>query len=104
MPLGEEIVLEPFQAADRLSRETTHLCQLTADRSSLGTDTFANGVLDPAREGRLELGGELGECLHLGARTLERGVDVALCGAPFGGLLEPLLGPCHRCFVHGLER
>ena len=104
MALGKEVVLEPLQAADRLSCETPHLCQLTADWSSLGADTFADGVLDPTGQGRLELSGELGERLHLGARTLESCVDVALCGAPLGRLLEPLPGPCHRCFVHGRER
>ena len=93
MPLGEEVVLEPLQAADRLSRETTHLCKLTADWSSLGADTLADGVLDSARQSRLELSGELGERLDLGARTLESCVDVALRGAPFGGLFEPLLVP-----------
>jgi hypothetical protein len=101
---GEEVVLQTLQAADRLSRETTHLCQLTADWSSLGTDTLADGILDPARQGRLKLGCELGEGLHLGARPLERRIHVTLCSAPFGGLLEPLPGPCHRCFVHGRER
>ena len=49
MSLGEEVVLEPFQAADRLPRETTHLCQLTADWSSLGANTLADGVLDSSR-------------------------------------------------------
>jgi hypothetical protein len=104
VPLGEEVVLEPLQAADRLSRETAHLCQLTPDWSSLGANTLADGVLDPARQRRLELRGKLGESLHLRARPLERRVHVALCGAPLRSLFEPLSCSCHRCFVHGLER
>ena len=104
MPLGEEVVLEPLQAADRLPGETTNLCQLTADRRSLGADTLANGVFDPARERRLELRGKRGERLDLCAGPFESRVDVALRGASFGGLLEPLFCPCHRCFVHGRER
>ena len=104
VPFGQEVVLEPLQPADRLSCETPHLCQLTADWSSFGANTLADGVLDAARQRRLELRGKLGEGLHLRARALERRVDVARCGTPFGGLFEPLPCPCHRCFVHGRER
>ena len=74
-------------------RETAHLGQLTADRSSLGANTLADGVLDAARQRRLELRGKLGESLDLGARALERRVDVAWCGAPFGGLLRAVAVP-----------
>lgn len=104
MSLGEKVVLEPFQAADRLSRETAHFCQLTADWSSLGADALTDGVFDPAWQRRLELSGQLGERLYLGARPLESRIDVALCSAPFSGLFEPLPCPCHSCLVHGLER
>jgi hypothetical protein len=102
--LREKVVLEPLEAADRLSGQTPDFCKLTADWSSLGADAFTDGVLDPARQGGLELGGELGERLHLGAGTLERGVHVALGGTPFGSLIEPLPRPCHCCFVHGRGR
>jgi hypothetical protein len=104
VPLGEEVVLQSFQAADRLSGEPAHLRQLTADRSSLGPDTFADGVLDSAGQRRLELRRELGQGLHLGSRAPERGVHVALGGAPFRSLSEPLSCPCHRSFVHALGR
>ena len=95
VPLGEEVVLEPLQAADRLSGETTYLCQLTADRSSLGADALANGVLDPAREGRLELRGELGERLDL-ARARSRAASTSPCA------LRPSAASSSRCLARAI--
>jgi hypothetical protein len=69
MSLGQKVVLEPLEAADGLPRKTPDFCKLTADWSSFGSDTFPDGVLDAPRQGRLELSGELGKCLHLGARS-----------------------------------
>ena len=46
MPLGEEVVLEAFEAADRLAGQASHLGELPADRSRFGSDAFADGILD----------------------------------------------------------
>ena len=104
MPLGEKVVLEAFQAADRLPGQAAYLCKLPADRSRLDADALADRVLDPARKRRLELRRELGERLDLPAGPLERSVDVALGGAPVCGVFEPFSCACHRSFVHGRER
>jgi hypothetical protein len=104
MTFREEIVFEALDAADRLSGETTHLCELPADWSRLAADAFANCVLDPARQRRLELRGQLRERLDLSPRPLESRLNVTLRGAPFRGLFEPLLCPCHCRFVHGQGR
>src|SRR4029453_17781664 len=103
VPLCEEVVLEPLQAADRLAREPTYLCQLPADRCGLGPDALADGVLDPARQSRLELRRELRERLHLGPCPLERRVHVARRGSLIARLLQACSCACHRCFVHGWE-
>ena len=100
MSLGEEVVLEPLQAADGLSGETAHFCELTADWSSLGSNTLADGVLDATGQRRLELRGELCEGFYLGPCALERCVDVGLGRAPSVRFLQALSRPRHGCFVH----
>ena len=104
MPFGEEVVLEAFQAADRLPGQAAHLCELPADRSCFCANAFAHRVFDPARKRRLELRRELCERLDLPAGSLERSVDVALGGAPACRIVQPFSCACHRSFVHGRER
>ena len=104
MAFRKEVVLETLEATDRLSGEATHFCELTADWSSFGADAFTDCVLHTARERRLELRGQLRERLDLRPRPLESRVHVTLGGASFRRLLEPLLCPCHGCFVHGQGR
>ena len=82
MPLGQEVVLESFEPANRLPGQPAHFGELPRDRRRLGPDALADRVLDPARKRRLELRGELGERLDLPPRPLERSIDVALAVRP----------------------
>src|SRR4029453_1852924 len=72
VPLGQEVVLEPLQAPDRLSREPAHLGELLGNRSRLGSNTVANRLPDLPWERGLERRGALGELLDLCPRPLER--------------------------------
>ena len=104
MPLGQEVVLEAFQAADRLPGQAAYLCKLPADRSCLDAHALADRILDPTRKRRLELRCKLCERLDLSAGPLERSIDIALGGAPGSGVVQPFSCACHRSFVHGPER
>jgi hypothetical protein len=104
MALGQEVVLEAFQPADRLPGQAAHLCELPADRSRFGPHALAHCILDSARKRRLELRRELCERLDLRAGPLERSVDVALGGAPACRVVQSFSCACHRSFVHGPER
>ena len=104
MALGEKIALEALEPANGLTGKPAHLCQLTSDRSRLGSDAVADGVLDLAWKRRLELGRQLGERLDLSSRPLQGGVDVTRARPTVCRLLYPFLRACDCSFVHGLER
>ena len=93
-----------FEPADRLIGEAAHLGELPADRPGLGLHAVADRVLDPSRKRGLDVGGQLGEGLDLGARPLERGVDLRRLDAALGRLLQALLRTGDRDFVHPAER
>src|SRR5687767_6119010 len=55
MPLREDVALEALEPAEQLVHQAAHLGELTADRTSLGRDTFLDGLADLRRQRRLEL-------------------------------------------------
>ncbi len=104
MSFREQVALEPLQPPDRLVRQPAHLGELPRDRLGLGPDSVANGVLDSAGKGRLQIRGQLGKLLDLPAGPLERGVDFAGLDAAVGSLFEA--SPCapDSAFIHWAER
>ena len=81
MPLGEEVALDPLEAANRLVQEATNLGDVPCDGEDLGTDAVANGGAHVLRDRHFELGGGDGQRLDLSARTLERGLDRGRLGS-----------------------
>ena len=104
MALGEKIAFEALEPANGLTGKPAHLCQLTSDRSRFGTDALADGILDLAWKCRLELGRQFRQCLDLGPRPLQGGIDVTRARPTVCRLLYPFLRACDCRFVHGLER
>jgi hypothetical protein len=104
VPFGEQVVLQPFESANRLIREATNFGELAAEGAGLGLDAVANRVLDASRERALEVGGELGERFDLRASTLEGGIDVGCLDAILGRVFKAFARACDRGFVHPPER
>ncbi len=104
VPLGQEVALEAFESANRLTRKASHLGELPSHRRGLGTHALPDGVLDASGKRRLDLRGELGQGLDLRPRPLQGGIDLAGPGAAFRGGLEALLRAYECSFVHGRER
>ena len=104
VPLREEVALDAFEPADDLVHQAADLGEVPAD----GADLLAQAVLqrfaDPAREGRLELGGRGGERLDLLARPLERRVDLRRLDPSARRLVDPLLRALDRVRIHRGER
>src|SRR5512133_3358017 len=103
VPLGREVVLEPFEPPDRLPGEPPHLGELPADGSRFHADALADGFLDPPGKRRLELRSKLGKRFYLCPRALQSGFDVALSGPAPGCALQALARPCNGHLVHGRD-
>jgi S-adenosylmethionine:tRNA ribosyltransferase-isomerase len=98
--LGEEVALEPLEAADRLIQQTAHLGDVACHREDLGAQAVADRRTDVGGNGRFELCGGRGERLDLIARALERGLDRAGRGTTCRGVGDPLLRTFQRQGVH----
>ena len=101
--LGEEIALEPLEAANGLVEEAANLGDVPGDRKNLGSHAVANGRADVLRYRDLELGSGDCERLDLAPRALERGLDRRRLGSPGGGIRDSLLRTLEREGIHGRE-
>ena len=96
----EQVALHALQTADRLPGQPAHLGDVAADGDGLLGQPLADGLADLARQRRLDLRGEVGECLDLLPRAPERRLDVARVDATLGGRRQTLLRTLDRGFVH----
>lgn len=103
MTLGEQVALEPLEAADRLIREPAYLGKLAGEWPRLGAEALPQRVVESSRQGRFELGGRRGERLDLAAGAFEHGLGGRGIDAAGGGLLKPLLGPLDHAFVYARD-
>jgi S-adenosylmethionine:tRNA ribosyltransferase-isomerase len=92
VPLGEEVALEPLEAAQRLVQQATDLGQVAADRLRLA----AHSVLDPRRQRLLERRCDRRERVDLLARPCEQRFECRSLRA----LPNPLLCTLDRAVVH----
>ena len=100
MPLREDVALEALEPAKQLVHQPTHLGELTADRASLGCDTFLDGLADFRRQRRLELSRSRGEVFEALPCALQGGVDVGGVRASLGSLCETLPRALDRVLIH----
>src|SRR5439155_22847507 len=85
VPLGEQVALEPLEAADDLVLEPAHLREVAHARAEM----LAQAVLDVHGKPRLQLGSRLRQRLQRLTGPLEGGVDGRRLDPAFGCLLEP---------------
>ena len=100
MPLGEQVALDPLEPAEQLVHQAADLGEVAADGEHLRAEPVLDGVADPARERRLELGGRRRESLDLLAGPLERRVELCGLDPTGGGLVDPFLCPLDRLGIH----
>ncbi len=100
MPLREDVALQALEPAEQLVHQPAHLGELTADRTSLGRDTFLDGLADLRRQRRLELSRSRGEIFEALPRALQGGLDVGGVGASLGSLCETLPRALDRVLIH----
>ncbi len=102
--LGEQIVLNPLEPADRLAGEPAGLGELARDGEGLPAQALANGLSDPVGERRLELRRGFRERLDLVAGSFERDSRRRRVRFVACGLGEAPHRPLDRVLPHGLER
>jgi S-adenosylmethionine:tRNA ribosyltransferase-isomerase len=96
-----DLSFEPLEPPDRLVQEAADLGDMAGNGQDLGAKPVTYGGGDLRRNRRFEVGGGLGERLHLDAGALEHGLQNARIGAVLGCVRDPLLRPFQRKLVHG---
>ena len=104
VPLGEQVALDPLEPPDHLVHQAADLGEVAADRLHLRAEALLDGVLDLARDRRLEAGGGLRQLLDLRPCPLERGVHGGGVGSALGGLSKPLSGAIDCVVSHRRQR
>ncbi len=100
MSLREDVALQTLEPAEQLVHQPAHLGELTADRTSLGRDTFLDRLADLRRQRRLELSRSRREVFETLPRALQCGLDVGGVGASLGSLCETLPRTLDRVLIH----
>ena len=100
MPLREHVALQTLEPTEQLVHQPPHLGELAADRTSLGGDTFLDGLADLRRQRRLELSRSRGEVFETLPCALQRGLDVGGVGASLSSLCETLPRALDRVLIH----
>ena len=99
MPLGEDVSLDPLEAADGLVRQAADLGEMAGARPEL----LANTVLDRLGQAGLEPGRGRGKRLDRVSCPLERRVECRGIGATGGRVLDALLRAGYGLHVHERE-
>ncbi len=100
LALGREVALEPFEAANRLTREPTHLRDVPGNWEDLGAHALLHGLGESFRDPRLELGGGLGKGLESAFCLLERSFEIGRSNLSLARSGEAPTGPFEGVAIH----
>jgi S-adenosylmethionine:tRNA ribosyltransferase-isomerase len=98
LPFGEQFRLDPLEAPVRLVEEPPELRDVPRHGKHLVPEPVTDGLADPVRQCRLELGGRRGERLELLPAAFERLVEVR--SAARSGRRKALLNAFQGGVVH----
>jgi S-adenosylmethionine:tRNA ribosyltransferase-isomerase len=104
VPLCEQVAFDPFEPADQLVHQPTHLGELPRYREHLLAQAVLHRGTDAQREARLQLCCRCRQCLDLLTCALERRVHGGGLDAAARGFLDPRLGAGDSFGVHRERR
>lgn len=99
-PLGEQLLLHPFQPPVRLVDEPLDLGERACHGHHLAPQSFLHGRADAVREAGLEGVGCIGQRLDLSPGSHERGLELAGLESPCTCRSNALAGSLQRLLVH----